>query len=330
MGYVQTVLGPVPPDDLGRVMPHEHLLSLAPGPWLNGGQGDSRAALAAGAMRGLSELGFRTVVDLTPYGILGRDPVALRELAERTGLHIVAGAATYLEPYMPQWALRSDLEEMHSRFVRDATVGFEDTGVKIGILGEQATGLGEITPQEEKCLRAAARAHRDTGLALNTHTTHGTMALEQLSILRQEGADLSRVIIGHMDIQPDIDYVRRVLDHGVNIAFDTLGKQFWDLVLAPLPPDQPEGEFSKRAYLRPDKARLATLVTLVAEGYASQILLATDMTGHEVYLNPGTHGQLGYSFLGVEIIAQLNQAGVQEEAIQQMIARNPARLLTIG
>src|SRR3546814_3851803 len=95
---------------------------------------------------------------------------------------------------------------MTERFVEDA----EGDGrmVAAGIYGEQATGLEEITPHEEKCLRAVARAHRRTGLAISTHTTHGTMGLEQLDILAEEGADLDRVVIGHMDIQPDPDYVR--------------------------------------------------------------------------------------------------------------------------
>jgi predicted metal-dependent phosphotriesterase family hydrolase len=36
--FVETVLGPVAPDELGRVLHHEHLLSLTPGPWLSGGR----------------------------------------------------------------------------------------------------------------------------------------------------------------------------------------------------------------------------------------------------------------------------------------------------
>lgn len=330
MPFVQTVCGSVSPEQLGRVLPHEHLLSLLPGPWLTGGRGDPRTDVAVEALRTLPGFEFSAVVDLTPYDILGHDPTALREISQRSGIHIIAGAATYLDAYLPDWARQADLEEMRRRFVHDATVGFGESGVKAGILGEQATGLNVITPNEEKCLRAAAQAHLETGLALNTHTTHGTMALEQIQILREERADLSRVVIGHMDIQHDPAYVRRVLDTGVSIAFDTLGKQLWDLVLAPLPSDHPEGEFAKRAYRRPDEARLAELASLVADGYAPQILLSTDMTGHEAYLNPGTHGRLGYSFLAEDIMPRLNLLGVHDRAVKQMIIDNPARLLTIG
>ncbi|UOY02861.1 phosphotriesterase family protein [Blastococcus sp. PRF04-17] len=335
MGHVQTVLGPVDPADLGRIMPHEHLVSLVPGPWLSGGTVDDPVEVAVTALRGIGDLGFGTVVDLSPYGVVGRDAEGdslglLQEISRRSGLHVVAGASVYLEPYSPQWALAADVDAMHARFVADATVGVGGTGITVGILGEQATGLDEITVHEEKCLRAAARACRDTGLALNTHTTHGTMALEQVEILREEGMDLSRVVIGHMDIHPDLSYVQRVLDTGVSVAFDTIGKQFWDFVLAPPPADPPEGEFGKRAYYRSDRSRAQGLATLVAEGYADRILLSLDMTGAEVYLNAATHGQSGYSYLGRSFVPMVRDLGVPEHALDQMLARNPARLLTVS
>ena len=254
MAHVQTVLGPVPPESLGRVLCHEHLCALVPGPWLTGGSGDHRVEIAADAVQGLPGLGFGTMVDLTPYDVAGHDVAVLPEIARRTGLHIVAGSSVYLEPYSPRWALDAGVDEMRDRFVRDATEGFADTGVKAGIYGEQATGLHEITAHEEKCLRAAARAHHVTGLSINTHTTHGTMALEQIEILREEKVDPSRVVIGHMDINPDLDYLRAVLAHGVTLAFDTIGKQFWDFVLEPVPEDPPEGEFGKRRLLPAGRA----------------------------------------------------------------------------
>lgn len=333
MSYVQTVRGPVEPDQLGRVLSHEHLGALVPGPWLSGGTTDEAAELAAGALRRVAELGFRTVVDLTPLGVrdVPRNVRLLRDVATRTGLNVVAGSALYLEPFMPDWVRAAELDEIQDLFVREATEGVEDTGVKLGIYGEAATGLNAIAPQEAKCLRAIARAHRTTGLAINTHTTHGTMALEQVQLLREEGADLSRVAIGHMDIQPDIEYVRAVLRTGVSVAFDTIGKEFWDFVLAPAPgSEQAAGEFAKRAYYRPDATRLEELVTLVQEGYASQILLAHDMTGREAYLNPTTHGTYGYSYIGDRILPRLYEAGLPETAVDQMLVVNPARLLRIG
>lgn len=332
--HVHTVLGPVMPETLGRIMSHEHLFSLVPGPWLTGGDRDTQVELAVDALQGLAPAGFQTVVDLSPYGVVGRDASganvdALRQVSRLTGLHIIAGTSVYLESFSPRWALDASLTELTERFIRDATFGIGDTGIRAGIFGEQATSLDEITAHEEKCLRAAARASTETGLAVSTHTTHGTMALEQIQLLRSEGADLSRVVIGHMDTHADPNYVRRVLDEGVNIAIDTVGKQVWEFFLGPAL-HRPEGEFSKRAYFRSDQKRADLVAELVNEGYGERISLALDLTGAEVWMNPATHGQTGYSYLGQVFLPMLRERGVTDAQCEQLVSTNPARMLTIG
>jgi phosphotriesterase-related protein len=350
--FVQTVLGPVDPGKLGKILHHEHLTSLVPGPWLSGGRPETLAdpqdlvvkpndaiyvkdqvAQAVHALGGLSALGFNAVVDLSPYSVVGRTAFGenlpiLQEISQQSGVHIVAGSSVYLEPYSPAWTAEASLEEMTERFTLDITTGIGSTTIKAGILGEQATGLNEITAHEEKCLRAAARAHTATGVALTTHTTHGTMALEQVSILKEEGADLSRVVIGHMDIQPDPDYLVQVLDTGVNIAFDTIGKEFWDFVLEPGPIHPTEGEYIKRAYHRSDVRRAENLAQLTNRGYAGQLFLSQDLTGAEVYLNPLTHGEWGYNYLGSVFIPMAFERGMSQSDAELMLRENPLRLLT--
>jgi predicted metal-dependent phosphotriesterase family hydrolase len=329
MAHVQTVLGPVAPDEVGRILHHEHLLSLTPGPWLSGGRSgccgcsdetrfapqdtthsNDQVQRAVEALGGVAELGIRTIVDLSPYGVVGRDAlgdnvVLLQEIARRTGLNIVSGSSVYLQEFSPAWAVQADLSEMTARFIADATAGIGSTSVTAGIFGEQATGLGVITP-------------------------HGTMALEQVEILKEEGADLRRVLIGHMDTHPDTDYVRQVVDTGVNIAFDTIGKQFWDFRVEPLPSEMPDGEFIKNAYFRSDRTRAQRIAQLVSEGYEDHIFLAQDLTGSEVYLNPATHGQWGYTYLASPFADLLREHGVTEGQLEKMLHANPARLLTIG
>ena len=353
MATVQTVLGPVPVEDLGRVMHHEHLLSLVPGPWLSGGRPDDRAPVggatsvrderyaedqvrhAVTALSGLRQLGIGTVVDLSPYGVVGRDADGanvglLQQIARESGVHVVAGSSVYLEAFSPEWAVRADLREMTERFVADAVSGIGGGSVRAGVFGEQATSLNRITPHEEKCLRAAARASKETGLALTTHTTHGTMALEQLEILRQEGADLDRVVIGHMDTRADFEYVREVARTGVHLAFDTVGKENWDFFVEPPPVAPPDGETSKLGYHQGDLTRARRLAALVREGFGDRILLAQDLTGAEVWLNPRTHGQWGYSYLGASFAALLLEHGITEAQLDTMLNGTPARLLATG
>src|SRR5690606_37771337 len=122
------------------------LLSLVPGPWLSGGASDDRVDLAVNALSSLAAAGVGTVVDISPYGVVGRNDdgsnaALLREIAERTGLNIVSGTAVYLEAYSPRWTLDATLPELAARFLADATTGIAETGVEAGVFGEQATSL---------------------------------------------------------------------------------------------------------------------------------------------------------------------------------------------
>jgi predicted metal-dependent phosphotriesterase family hydrolase len=327
---VQTVLGPVADTELGRVMAHEHVFSLQAGTWAG-----SPVDAAVAALLPLREAGFGTVVDLSPYGVVGRDDdgrnvLALREVAERTGLHLVAGTAVYLESFAPAWARESGVEELAARFVSDATVGIGSTGVRAGVLGEQATGLGAVSAFEERAFRAALRAQRETGLALFTHTTHGTMAHEQLDLAVAEGADLERVVVGHLDTQLSAGLAESLLDRGALIAVDTIGKQVWDFFLAPAGPDGTDGEFAKQAFRRSDAGRADLVAGLVDRGYADRIVLAQDLTGAECWMNPDTHGRFGYRYLADVFVPMLRDRGIRDEQIETMLAVTPARLLAVA
>ena len=335
----RTVRGDVATGALGRVLSHEHLLSLLVGPGTLGRQltavefDDAQVAAAVQALSGLRELGFGTVVDLSPYGDAGRDAhganaALLPRIAEASGLHVVAGTATYREEFSPDWVKRASIDDLVRRFVADATSGIGESGVRAGILGEQPTSEGRITEHEERGLRAAARAHHLTGLSISTHTTHGTMALEQIDLLSEEQVALDRVVIGHMDNHPDLDYVRRVLDRGVTIGFDSIGKQLWDVRRPPLPDQHPDGSYDKAAIKQSDRTRAHRLATLVVEGYADRIVLSEDLTGGQVWLNPATHGRHGYGYLGRVFLPQLAEHGVGGDAIDRMLIANPARLLS--
>ncbi|MCK9911467.1 phosphotriesterase-related protein, partial [Microbacteriaceae bacterium K1510] len=76
------------------------------------------------------------------------------------------------------------------------------------------TGYNRITPLEEKTLRAVARAHHETKAPVHSHTEAGTMALEQIELLRSENVDLRNVSFGHMDRNPDPYYHEQVARTG--------------------------------------------------------------------------------------------------------------------
>jgi phosphotriesterase-related protein len=130
--------------------------------------------------------------------------------------------------------------------------------------------------------------------------------------------------------QAGLPTVLEVLKSGVSVAYDTLGKEFWDFVLAPVEREgHAEGEFPKRAYFRSDDSRVEEIAQLVQKGYAGKVLLSQDMSGHEAYLNPTTHGRLGYAYLGEVIVPRLLEAGISEKDVDAMLSKNPARHLTL-
>lgn len=317
---IETVTGPVEPEELGATLMHEHVGLLDP-PGLYG-CGESTLDLSERALSCLPDHGISTVVDLTgrSQATTGVDLDRLRSLSARVSLNIVAGFSYYKEPWLAA-AGTEDLDELTAVYVGVAEAG------GIGIYGEVGTSLDEITPLEELHLRAAARAHLRTGLAISTHCTLGTMAPEQVDILVDEGVDVSRVVIGHLDLRPDVDYLEQVLARGVNIAFDTFGKEWFDYRV-PGSEGEKGAAFVKHAFHRPDDDRDEALSTLCSNGYADQIVLSTDMSGLEAHLNPTTHGRHGYGFLPAVILPRLRKAGIDETALTQMMVTNPLRILT--
>jgi phosphotriesterase-related protein len=337
MTQVQTVLGPVDPADLGRVLPHEHLLALEPGPFAGDADvtDEDRVDRAVRALRGLPERGYGTVVDVSPYGVVGRDDdganvVLLAEIARRSGMHVVSGTGLYLDTWTPGWAERASEDEVAARLRADVASGIGATGIRAGVLGEQATSLGAMTEREERHLRAAARVAAETGLTLFTHTTHGTLAFDQIRMLQDAGVDLGRVVVGHIDTQLSASYALDVLATGVSVAVDTIGKQEWDFFLGPPPVRDEPGEFVKNAFWRPDEGRADLVAEIVRAGYGDRVVLSMDVTGAETWMNADTHGRYGYTYLHDRFAPMLFERGVTAEQYDAMSIATPARLLAVG
>jgi phosphotriesterase-related protein len=323
---IETAAGPIDPDELGATLMHEHPGSVAPAGFYSGGNTADIEELAERALACLTTYGIRSVVDLTGRARTGHDDNLTGRLASRLPVNLIAGFSFYKDPWLE--GIEDDLDRLVDLYISPAIDGIRGTKVKAGIFGEVGTSLNRITPREETHLRAAARAHIATGLAISTHCTLGTMALEQVALLAEEGADLSRVIIGHLDLEPDVVYLEKVLNSGVNVAFDTFGKEWFDYRV-PDSEGEGGGEFIKWAYYRPDEDRIRALVELVGRGYDDRIVLSCDMSGAEAFMNPSTHGRYGYAYLPGVVVPRLTEAGISPESLQRMLVQNPARILAV-
>jgi predicted metal-dependent phosphotriesterase family hydrolase len=310
-GHVQTVRGPIDPGTLGFTLPHEHTaISLwhIPNRWdyweLRRDEPIISAELARFVAKGGSGL-----VDLTLPGV-GRDPAWLARLSEASGLHIVMGAGWYREAYYPAEALidRRAVDDLADEIVREASEGVAGTGIRAGIIGEIGTDKPWLSAREERVHRAAARAARRTGLAITTHAVQSAVGLDQLAVFEAEGADLSRVVIGHADSHPDPAYHRAIVDRGASVEFDFLGMSFTPL--------ERHGEGRV----------IESICDLLAAGHAERILLSQDVC-HDSQL--ANYGGNGYTYLADTFLPRLRAAGVSDDEIRTITVDNPRRLLTI-
>jgi phosphotriesterase-related protein len=274
--------------------------------------------LAAAELEEFARLGGGTVVDVTSSVGLGRDPVALRAIAERTGLCIVMGCGFYCEYSHPETVARASVEELTEFIVREVTEGAID-GVRAGIIGEigvngQERGtwryVGEMTPDEEKALRAAARACLQTGAAVCVHQPNRASAVpEIMRILEEEGAPPERVVLGHMSSVPDFDTHVRALERGYWIAYDNFGMG----LLA-------------NSWYQPisDEQRIDWLLEVFGLGFGDRVLVS-----HDVWckIQLRTYGGGGYGHILRSIVPALRARGLSEDDVHGVLVRNPAELL---
>jgi predicted metal-dependent phosphotriesterase family hydrolase len=312
MAYIQTVLGPVDPGDLGFTLPHEHTqiaLWHVPDRW-DYWQLTRDEPLILEELAAYREAGGSGIVDLTLPGV-GRDPTWLAGIARSTGLHVVMGCGWYRGAYFPPEARvdRRSVDDLADELVREAAEGVGDTGIRPGIIGEIGTDKPWVSALEERVHRAAARAARRTGLAITTHGVLSAVGLDQLRIIEDEGADPARVVIGHADSFPRLDHYLAIVERGASVEFDFLGMSFT--------PSERLGE-----------GRIVELLCdLLGRGHVERIMLSQDVC-HDSQLS--RYGGNGYTYLARTFLPRLREAGVGEAEIDTMTVANPRRMLAIG
>ena len=204
MSTVQTARGPIDSTKLGRTLMHEHVFVISteiqqnyPEEW---GAEEKRVADAIKRLNELKAGGIDTILDPTAIG-LGRYIPRIKTIADKIGLNIVVATGLYTFDVLPHYFNSRSEDVMTQMFVRDIEKGIADTGIKAGVL-KCATDEPGVTKGVAQVLRCCARAHRQTGVPITTHTQARTKrGLEQQKIFKEEGVDLSRVVsIGHQSV----------------------------------------------------------------------------------------------------------------------------------
>lgn len=259
--------------------------------------------------------GGATVVDVTSKG-LGRDPERLALLARKSGLQIVMGTGWYREGWRPVDFNGMSVDELAADMITEIVEGIGPDNIHAGVIGEIPAMDIATDPDSNdvKQLRAAARASSRTGAAISLHqwVGDGEQLLETLAILEAEGADLRRVIVGHVggDAPEQMDILAAVLARGVTLEFDLLGVAF---LLAEKVSDT--------------RGAADTVVALVGMGYAEQLLLSQDVC---TKTQLKAYGGNGYDYVLREVVPYLKGTGVADEDIDKLLVANPARLFSIA
>ena len=252
------------------------------------------------AFKALKDRGVVGIVDMTNRG-MGRDIQYVEEVKAACGLEILCATGYYKEPFLPEEVYVLEERALANLMLRELEVGIGNSGIKAQVIGEIGTSKNRIMPLEQKVLTAGSLAHLETGAPIITHTTLGTMAIEQIELFRYYGVNLAKVVISHNDLADDLDYMRRVLDTGVTIGFDTIGK---------------------KNYQR-DETRVKTLKILCDEGYSTQMVLSMDITRRS-YMKQ--NGGIGYNYLIDHFVPMLKDEGVDQRTLNQLLYTNAKRI----
>jgi len=340
MAVVETVTGPVDAHALGITLPHEHLFldltclwqpprdpgrawlvdapvsrdqfeTLAQDPYHSRDnlRLDS-AEVVAEELRRFRHRQGGTVVDLSSATI-GPYPEELRELSNRTGVHIVASTGFYVRRAHPPWVHAASVAEVADHLLTELTVGIKGTSVRAGIIGEIGTS-SPVHPDELKVLKAAAWVQRQHPIGLNVHLSiFAAEGLTVLKALEEYGADLSRVVLSHVDENLSPTYHRALAERGAFLEFDTFGSECC---------------FAEDQLHEPsDAERLAGLLRLADQGYLRQVLISQDVcTKMQWHQNGGR----GYDHVLQTIVPQLRAAGLTKREIGQVLVGNPAVMLS--
>ncbi|MGW0858201.1 phosphotriesterase family protein [Streptomyces sp. NPDC002690] len=316
MSRVNTVLGPVPTEELGLVAVHEHIGYGMPGSELDTKWWKSperRHEETVPKLRAFHEYGGGTFVDAT--GICnGRDIDHYKSLSAKTGVHIVActgfvGGDTAL----PHFA-HADVDYLMRQFVHEITVGIGGTGSLAGVIKVGVSRGGRMTELDKRIYRAAARASLRTGVPILTHLAID--AENAIAIFGEEGLPLERVLFGHVDDGVNADKTRDVwiAEQGGRIGFDTFGYET----------ELPDPPF----WARPRKERLDHFLRFIDGGRRLKQVLASADANCSPLGWPGVKGHT-VNYLFEDLIPDLRDAGLDEAAIRTIFVENPADFLTI-
>jgi phosphotriesterase-related protein len=298
MKLLHTTLGPKRADELGMILPHEHVfVDLRTPDQL--GYAEADPAEVVRVMRpqieAIKARGVTALVECSTGGVGLRVDIDLA-VSQATGLPIVVPTGNYREPWIPDWVREASEADLEAQMFRDLAEGAGDTGVKAAWI-KLSAGDDGITPLEAKILRAAARAAQRTGAVIGSHTIKGRVVMDQLDIIEAEGYRADRFISIHTQEEKDFGLNIAVAQRGAWIEYDHVGRA-------------------------PDAAVSELILRALDADLGSQLLLSHDRGWYDPAI-PGGGVPTPYTHLSDVMLPLLRTGGVDEAVIRQLTVSNP-------
>ena len=310
-GVVMTVTGPMPASGMGITNAHDHLFMRTPA--MPGDELDDPDR-AAEEVRDAASHGLRTVVEMTPIG-LGRRPDLLRHVAQSTGVTVIGASGYHRDAHYPagHWVDDAPVELLAGRIVADIESGMhpadwtDDSPLDEARAGAIKAGASyhHITPAERRRLEAAAIASRRTGAAILVHTEIGTAGHDIIDLLEGAGVAPGRIVLSHLDRNPDLELHAEIAARGVTLEYNTLG----------------------RTKYHPDSTVLDLIVGMVAAGHGDRLMLGCDLGRRQSFRAYG--GGPGMAYLLSTFLPRVRRR-IGDPATDAIMIRTPARVYALA
>ena len=301
MANLITTLGPRGANDLGLILPHEHIfvdLRTWDQPGYAQAEPSDVVALMGPEIEKARKAGVTAIVECSPVGT-GRRADILKAVSEATGFPLVAPTGIYREPWVPPWAHEASEDALFHWMLGELEGEIEHSGVQAAWIKLSANDDG-LTPTETKILRGAARAAARTGAVIGSHTIRGRVVRDQLAVLASAGCPAERFIWIHASAEPDLAINVEIGRRGPFVEYDFVGS------------DQPDEEI------------IARIQRMLEAGLEDHLLLSHDRGWYDP-AQPGGGVPRPFTYLSEVFLPRLRQAGVDDATIHKLVVENPFR-----
>lgn len=307
-GKLMTVLGEIPAGKMGKTLIHEHVLVDFIGAGKISYDRWDREEVIRKVLPFLQEAkqaGVKTFFDCTP-AFLGRDPVLLKSLAEKTGLHFVTNTGYYGavgNKYLPAWVQEETDKHLAQRWINEFKQGIENTGIRPGFI-KISVDEGKLSDLHQKLVRTAAITHLGTGLTICSHTGKAPAAFEQLDILQTIGVKPDAFVWVHAQAEGDKSLHAKAARLGAWVSLDAIG---W-------------GDLENFA---------DSIARLKDQQLLHRVLISHDAGWYQPG-EPEGGKFIGFTNIFTKLIPLLKQKGFTATDVDQLLVKNPGAAFTTG